>query len=98
MTLEAEARKRMVACLTETPIESAYLFGSYATEQAEADSDVDILVKLPPEVNLLQLAKIKRTLEEATRIKVDLLTEDAIAPDIMPFVNRQKILIYERQR
>lgn len=98
MTLEAEARKRMVACLTETPIESAYLFGSYATGKAEADSDVDILVELPPEVNLLQLAKIKRSLEKATGKRVDLLTEEGIAPEIRPFVNRQKILIYERQR
>lgn len=98
MKLETHIKDRMIACLAETPVETAYLFGSYATGEASEESDVDLLVKLPGEVNLLQMAKIKHRLEQETGRKVDLLTDEAIAPDIKPFVDQQRILIYERKR
>lgn len=98
MVIDSELINKIISFFIKTPVESAYMFGSYAEGHAKPDSDIDILVKLPPEINLLQLAKIKRALEKETGMNIDLQTEEAIAPDILPFIDKQKVLIYERKR
>ena len=98
MIIDSQMKQNIISFFSGTPVESAYLFGSYATGDATPESDLDILVKLPENINLLQLAKMKRRLELETGKSVDLLTEEAIAPDIRTFVDKQKVLIYERKR
>jgi predicted nucleotidyltransferase len=98
MELENKIKISIAEYFSNTLVDSAWLFGSFATGKADLKSDIDIQVEVPAQVNLLHLAKMKRDLENRTGMQVDLLTEEAIAPDILPFVNQQKVLIYERKR
>jgi uncharacterized protein len=79
------------------PVKRAFLFGSYAREEADQDSDVDILVELDYSQHIgLGFVKMKLDIEEALHKKVDLVSDQAISKNLLPFINKDKTLIYER--
>ncbi len=81
----------------EKPIKKAFLFGSNARNEATDDSDVDILVELDSNkmIGMIEYIKIINGLEEIFNKKVDLVTTDGVSPYIKPFIDNEKILIYE---
>jgi predicted nucleotidyltransferase len=79
------------------PVTKAYLFGSQATEKANEDSDVDILVELDYEQRLgLLFVQMQLDLEELLNKKVDLASSNGISKYIKPIVDKEKQLIYAR--
>ena len=54
------------------------LFGSYAKNQQNPDSDVDILVDFNEDINLIQFIKLKNALSEMLNMNVDLVMENAL--------------------
>jgi uncharacterized protein len=54
------------------------IFGSYARNEENPNSDIDLLVRFKKTPSLLQLIKIENELSEKLGFKVDLLTEGAI--------------------
>lgn len=56
------------------------VFGSFARGEQRKTSDLDLLVDMPPESSLFDLAGLKVDLEEALKRKVDVLTVDGISP------------------
>ncbi|MBN2681724.1 MAG: nucleotidyltransferase family protein [Bacteroidales bacterium] len=54
------------------------IFGSYARNEENPNSDIDLLVRFKKTPSLLQLIKIENELSEELGFKVDLLTEGAI--------------------
>ena len=64
------------------------LFGSYARGEQRPASDIDILVEFRQQKSLLDLVGIEQEVSEAVGKKVDLLTEGAISPLILPYIKR----------
>jgi predicted nucleotidyltransferase len=54
------------------------VFGSFARGDAHANSDLDLLVDMPPESSLLDMVALTQDLEEAIGRRVDVLTEAAL--------------------
>jgi len=54
------------------------VFGSFARNEQNADSDIDLLVKFKNTPSLLQLIKIENDLTIKLGFKVDLITEGSI--------------------
>jgi predicted nucleotidyltransferase len=79
------------------PVIRAFLFGSFAREDAEKNSDVDILVELDYTKHIgLGFVNMKLDLEDQLHKKIDLVSSNAISSYILPFINKDKKLIYER--
>ena len=79
------------------PVKRAFLFGSFIRGEADRNSDVDILVELDYSKHIgIGFVKIKNQLEEALNKKVDLVSENSLSHHILPFINQDKLLIYER--
>jgi len=96
-TLSASDIRSINRVFRENPVKRAFLFGSIARGQADQDSDVDILVELDYSKHIgIRFIKIKNQLEEILNKKVDLVSENAISKFILPYINRDKHLIYER--
>jgi len=55
-------------------VRSLSVFGSYARDEARADSDIDLLVEFDQPVGLLHFLRLRRFLEEALGRRVDLAT------------------------
>jgi len=71
------------------------IFGSYARDEANPDSDLDVLVQFKTRKSLLTLVRIKRELTEALGIPVDLLTESAISPHLIDHIKSELRIIYQ---
>jgi len=81
----------------DKPVLKAFLFGSFSRDEAVNDSDIDILVELDYSTHIgLGFVNMKLDLEEKLHKKVDLVSSNAISKHILPFINIDKKLIYER--
>jgi predicted nucleotidyltransferase len=81
----------------DKPVLKAFLFGSFSREEALDDSDIDILVELDYSKHIgLGFVNMKLDLEDKLHKKVDLVSSNSISKHILPFVNNDKKLIYER--
>lgn len=69
------------------------LFGSVARGDAEASSDVDILIDLPRPYGLFSFLALKSEMEDALGRKVDLIAYDAIKPAIRDRVLKEAVLL-----
>lgn len=79
------------------PVLKAYLFGSHARGQADADSDIDILVDLDYSQKIgLQFVQMKIDLEELLHSKVDLVSSNGLSKYIKRLVDNEKLMIYAR--
>ena len=97
MKLSAEEIVAIREYFKDKPVLKAFLFGSFAREQALSNSDIDILVELDYSKHIgLSFLNMKFDLEDKLHKKVDLVSSNAISKHILPFINSDKLLIYER--
>lgn len=79
------------------PVKKAYLFGSAARDEATAESDIDILVELDHTKPIgMQFFIYQSDLEELLQKRVDLVANEGLSRHVKPFIDKDKILIYER--
>ena len=79
------------------PVLRAFLFGSFSRNEASKESDIDILVELDYSQHIgMGFITMKLDLEERLHKKIDLVSSNAVSTHILPFINTDKRLIYER--
>ena len=80
----------------DKPVLRSFLFGSYSRNEALEDSDIDILVELDYSKHIgFGFVNMKLDLEEKLQMKIDLVSSNAVSKYILPFINKDKQLIYE---
>ena len=83
----------------DKPVLKAYLFGSYSRNEADNDSDIDILVDLDYSKHIgLGFVQMKLDLEQRLQKPVDLVSSQGVTDRILPYINKDKQLIYESSR
>ncbi|MDD3112745.1 MAG: nucleotidyltransferase family protein [Methanofollis liminatans] len=63
-------------------VERIALFGSYARDEQREGSDVDLLVSFGPDADLFDFVGLSQYLEERLGVKVDVVPETALRPEI----------------
>lgn len=97
MKLLAESITLIKNYFSTQPVLKAYLFGSFAEGIANEQSDIDLLVDLDYSQHIgMGFVQMKLDLEDQLQRKVDLVSSNGLSKHIAPFINKQKILIYER--
>ena len=88
----------VIAYLRNQPVKKVWLFGSYAEGEAHADSDVDFLVEYDynEKIGILKHSEIILALEGILQKEVDLVPVEALRESLRPYVDKNKIMIYER--
>ena len=86
--------------LANSAITKAWVFGSFARGEETPDSDLDLLVEYDSKahISLLGIVRIKLDLESIIHREVDLVTNGSLKPFAVDSVNRDKYLLYERNR
>lgn len=87
--------ERVISILERHGVKKIAIFGSYARDEANPESDVDILVEFCDRKSLLDLVGIEQELADALGLKVDLLTEKSISPYLIDRIKREMKMIYE---
>ena len=82
--------------LKTQPVRRAYLFGSYARNEQDDKSDIDLMVELDDTVGLYKFIGIQIRLEELLGKKVDLISSRGISKHVLPYIEKDKKLVYER--
>lgn len=74
----------------EFPLRRLALFGSWAREEASADSDVDVLVEVDPSIGL-RFVTLAERLEAVLGQRVDLVSRRAIQPRLWKLIEPELI-------
>lgn len=95
----AEIRLKAVPIL-KPYINRLAVFGSTARGEASQKSDIDLLIRLKPsherpKLGLFKLMEIEENLQKELGREVDLVTEDGLSPYVRPYVEKEKVIIYE---
>ena len=81
----------------DKPVLKAYLFGSCARDEADDQSDIDILVELDYAQPIgLEFVQMQLDLQDLLNRQVDLLSEKAISKHIQPYIEQDGVLVYAR--
>ena len=72
-------------------VKELWLFGSAAREELKAGSDIDILVDFNAPVTLFEFARLRRHLESLLGRSVDLVTRDALKPQLREQILREAV-------
>lgn len=97
MSLSVEEQLLLQEFFSGIPVKKAYLFGSMARGDADSKSDIDILVELDHSQPIgMKFFIFQSDLEDLLHKKVDLVTTEGLSRHIKPFIDKDKVLIYER--
>jgi predicted nucleotidyltransferase len=93
-----DERDAVIAALREvTPqlraqaVSELWLFGSAARGDLRTTSDVDLLVDFADTVTLFEFARLRRYLESVLHRPVDLVTRDALKPQLREQILREAV-------
>lgn len=85
-TLKRHRRK-----LSRMKVKHIAVFGSFARKQARAKSDVDILIEFSESVGFFHFCDVQEYLESMLGRKVDLVTADAVRPELKGQIEKEMI-------
>lgn len=71
------------------------MFGSYARNEAQADSDVDLLVYLDESFELEKYLKFETSLRRALKKKVDIVEYRCVNEFMRDDILKEAVLLYE---
>ena len=83
--------QRAAPALRAHAVKELWLFGSAVREDLRAASDVDILVDFSAPVTLFEFARLRRHLESLLGRPVDLVTRDALKPQLRDRILREAV-------
>ena len=79
------------------PVNKVWLFGSYARGDADDSSDIDMLVDFDENSKVgLSYLNWHEEMEARLNKKVQVVSNKAVSKFISPFIEQDKILIYEK--
>ena len=75
-------------------VKSVSLFGSYASECAKADSDVDLKIEKGKLKSLFDLSRFRLAVEDALQLPVDLVTTQSSDAVFLRDIEKDEVLLY----
>ena len=88
-----EVKSKAIPILKRYGVKKAAIFGSVVRGEAEASSDIDILVEIEGDMSLLDFVGLKIEIEEALGKKVDLVEYSTIKPLIKERILSEQVVI-----
>ncbi len=86
-------RRDLVAAAAAHDVTNLRVFGSVARGEDRPDSDVDLLVDLPPHMGLLGLGRVQADLEAILGTKVDLVPSNDLKPAVRARAERDLVAL-----
>lgn len=94
-----EELTRQVVPILKPYVSRISIFGSYVRGEETSESDIDILVRLKPAGQRprlgLKFFGLQNELGNLIGRDVDLVTEEGLSPYIRPYIEREKVVLYD---
>lgn len=81
--------------LQQYPVGRVSLFGSFARNQHNSKSDIDLLIQFNETIDLFTLANIRQDLCELTQRQIDILTEKSLSEPFKSRIQNDLQIIYQ---
>jgi predicted nucleotidyltransferase len=96
--MDSQMLNNIISVLGNSPVEKAWLFGSFARNEDDEQSDIDMLIQFSPneKITLFRYGGIVYNLEQITGRKIDLVEEGMLQSFALETAERDKVLIYEK--
>ncbi|MDR0769331.1 MAG: nucleotidyltransferase domain-containing protein [Dysgonamonadaceae bacterium] len=96
--MDSKMLNDIIMILDKSPVEKAWLFGSFARNEEDNQSDIDMLIRFSSheKITLFRYGGIVYNLEQITGRKVDLVEEGMLQSFALTTAEQDKILIYEK--
>jgi hypothetical protein len=96
----SDLREKILPVLLPCGVKRISLFGSVVRGEDTPESDLDILVALKspeerPPLGLFKWIDLEEELSRRLGRIVELVTEDGVSPYIRPYIEREKVILYE---
>jgi predicted nucleotidyltransferase len=88
-----ELKNKIIPVLKQHDVTHAAIFGSFARGEEKENSDLDIMVELKRGKSLLDLVSLKLELEETLKRKADVVTYNALHPDIRERILKEQVTV-----
>ena len=96
MNLSTADKLLLQQFFTGRPVKRAYLFGSYARNEASAKSDIDIMVELDHSKPIgMQFFTFQSDIENLLQKKVDLVSSEGLSRHVKPFIEKDKYIGFD---
>jgi len=86
-------RRDLIAAAAAHDVTNLRVFGSVARGQDRPDSDVDLLVDLPPHMGLLELGRVQAELEAILGARVDVVPARDLKPEVRVRAERDLVAL-----
>ena len=83
----------LVPLLRSNGVLRSFVFGSYARNEAQEGSDLDLLLSFRERKSLLDLVALQLLLKEKLGMEVDIVTEESLHPKVKAYIERDKIQV-----
>ena len=77
----------------EYNVKTIGIFGSYARNEQEEQSDVDVLVEYSKTPGFFEFIKLENYLSDILKVKVDLVTKEALKPIIKDNILNETVYV-----
>jgi predicted nucleotidyltransferase len=89
-----EAYRLIKDYFKDKPVKKIQVFGSFARDEQDEDSDIDILLEMEHPVGLMAFSGYHLDLEELIGIKVDIGTK--LSKYARPYIEKELETVYEK--
>ena len=98
MVLSKEQIQRVINdYFAEKPVKRVWVFGSYARGEANEESDLDVLVDIEDNKKVgLRYLVWHEEIGNLINKKVQVVSNAAVSKYIRPFIDADKVLVYEK--
>lgn len=96
LTIE-EITERSIPIAIKHGVNSLGIFGSYARQEATADSDLDFIMDDGDVTSLIKYMSLVSDLEDEFKCHVDLVSSCSHNKDFLNRIQKDVVIIYERQ-
>lgn len=79
---------------SDKPVSKVFVFGSFARNEDKTSSDIDLIIHPYYPLGLFALGKYVADLEEITKRKVDLATQNSITPEFLALIQNDLKEVY----
>jgi uncharacterized protein len=86
-----QRRSEVISTAAAHGVTNLRVFGSVARGQEHADSDVDLLADLPPNLGLIWLGRLEQELEALLGVRVEVIPRHDLKPDVRRRVEQEAV-------
>jgi predicted nucleotidyltransferase len=86
-------KELILSVLKNYPIKKAAIFGSFARNEANDESDIDLLIEPSKSITIFDVLRLERDLSKVTSRKIDVVEYTAIKSSIRSNILKDAIVI-----